>query len=77
MSRYVARLSPAFHNSLFSDLRAAQAAVRGENASCEKTAEKYSYWMFFCTKMQMDHMLEDPEDPVIEIIQVFGHRVRH
>ena len=25
----------------------------------------------------MDHMLEDPEDPVIEFLQVFGHRVRH
>ena len=22
-------------------------------------------------------MLEDPENPVIEILQVFGHRVRH
>ena len=27
--------------------------------------------------MNMDHMLEDPEDPVIEVLQVFGHRVRH
>ena len=25
----------------------------------------------------MDHMLEDPEDPVIDILQVFGHRVCH
>ena len=33
--------------------------------------------MPFCTKIQIDHMLEDPEDSVIEILQVFGHRVRH
>ena len=33
--------------------------------------------MYFCTKMQMDHILEDPDDPVIEVLQVFGHRVRH
>ena len=25
----------------------------------------------------MDHMIEDLEDPVIEVLQVFGHRVRH
>ena len=33
--------------------------------------------MSFCTKMQMEHMLEDREDPVIEALQVFGHRVHH
>ena len=33
--------------------------------------------MSFYTKMHKDHMLEDPEDPVIEVLQVFGHRVRH
>ena len=27
--------------------------------------------------MQMDHMLEDPEDLVIEVLQVFEHRVCH
>ena len=27
--------------------------------------------------MQMEQILEDPEDPVIEVLQVFGHRVRH
>ena len=33
--------------------------------------------MSFCTKIQMYHMLEEPEDPVIEVLQVFGHRVHH
>ena len=33
--------------------------------------------MSLCTKMQMDHMLEDQEDPVIEVLQAFGHRVHH
>ena len=33
--------------------------------------------MSFCTKMQMEHMLEDPEDPVIEVLQVFGHMFLH
>ena len=33
--------------------------------------------MSFCTKIKMDHMLEDPEDPVIDILQVFGHRICH
>ena len=65
--------TPAF----FSDIRAAQTAVRGGHVSYEKTAKKYSDWMSFCTKMQIDHMDEDPEDPVINILQVFGHRVWH
>ena len=33
--------------------------------------------MSFCTKIQMDHMLEDLEDPVIEVLWVFDNRVRH
>ena len=73
----MARLPPAFRNSFFGDIRAAQAAVRGGHVSCKNMAKKYNDWMSFCTKMNMDHMLEDPEDPVIEVLQVFGHRVRH
>ena len=33
--------------------------------------------MSFYTKMQMDHMLEYLEDPVIKVLHLFGHRVRH
>ena len=33
--------------------------------------------MSFCTEMQMNNMLEDQEEPVINILQVFFHRVRH
>ena len=32
--------------------------------------------MDFCTKIQIDHTLEDPEVPIIEVLQVFGVRVR-
>ena len=32
--------------------------------------------MDFCTKMQIDHTLEDPEVPIIEVLQVFGVMVR-
>ena len=31
--------------------------------------------MEFCTKMQIDHTLEDPEVPIMEVLQVFGVRV--
>ena len=65
------------HKIFFSDLCAAQSAIRGGHISCEKTAKKYSDWMSFCTKIHMDHMLENPEDPVIKVLQLFGHRFRH
>ena len=29
-------------------------------------ARKYQDWMDFCTKMQIDHTLEDPEVPIME-----------
>ena len=77
VSRYVTSLPPALQNISLSDIRAAQTSIQGGHVSYEKTAKKYSDWMSFCTKMQIDHMVEDPEDPVINILQVFGHRVRH
>ena len=73
----MARLTAAFQNIFPSDICAAQTAVRDGHVSCENTANKYSDWMSFRTELQMGHMLEDPEDPVIDILQVFGHRVHH
>ena len=32
--------------------------------------------MAFCTEMQIDHTLEDLEVPTVEVLQVFGVRVR-
>ena len=32
--------------------------------------------MAFCTEMQIDHTLEDPEVPTVEVLQVFGVRFR-
>ena len=32
--------------------------------------------MAFCTQMQIYHTLEDPEVPTVEVLQVFGVRVR-
>ena len=31
--------------------------------------------MAFCTKMQINHTLEDPEVPTVEVLKVFGFRV--
>ena len=32
--------------------------------------------MDFCTEMQIDHTLEDLEVPIMEVLEVFGVRVR-
>ena len=31
--------------------------------------------MDICTDMQIDHTLEDPEVPIMEVLQVFGFRI--
>ena len=69
-------MPPAFRDNFLSDLRLAQTCVRGGHIASDKTARKYRDWMAFCTEMQIDHTLEDPEVPTVEVLQVFGVRVR-
>ena len=57
------------------DLRLVQICVQCGHITSEKTARKYRDWMDFCTEMQIDHTLEDPEVPIMEVLQVFGVRV--
>ena len=75
VSRFLAHLPPAFKDCFRCDLRLAQTCVRGRHIASDKSARKYQDWMDFCAKMQIDHTLEDPEVPIMEVLQVFGIRV--
>ena len=68
-------MPPAFRNNFLCDIRLAQTCVRGGHIDNEKKARKYLDWMDFCAKMQIDHTLEDPEVPIMEVLQVFGVRI--
>ena len=60
-----------------SDLRAAQAAVSGGKISNSWNVDLYTQWTAFCTDLQLDHLLEDPNPPSVKILQVYGHWVCH
>ena len=71
------RLPPAYRDGFLRDLRAAQAAVRGGVVSDKRTAAEYANWRSFCADHGICHFFDNPEDPVVEILQVFGHRVKN
>ena len=59
------------------DLRAAQKDVRVGNMSDTHMAFLYNQFREFCTTLQIEHQLDDPDLPVAEILQVYSYRVRH
>ena len=71
------RVPPAHRRDFINHLCAAQAAVRGGHVSNSRTCALYANWSSFCTDLQIDHRLQTPGLPVIELLQVHGHRVRH
>ena len=70
-------MPPAYRDSFLCDLRAAQAAVRGGHVSDKRTKVEYANWQSFCSNHGICHWLDCPTDPVVEILQVFGHRVKN
>ena len=70
-------LPRAHRDSFLGDLCAAQVAFRNVDISDARTVNLYEQRMSLCTKMQIDHMLEDPDLPAVGILKVYGHRVRH
>ena len=67
---------PAFRSDFVRDLCSAQAAVRGGHVSNSRTNKLYAQWSGFCAELHVDHQLQTPQLPNIELLQVYGHRVR-
>lgn len=70
-------LPPAHRGAFLRDLGSAQTAVRGGHVSSARTSVLYNQWTSFCASLQIDHRLQGDSLPTIEILQVYGHRVRH
>ena len=70
-------MPPAHIGPFISDICAAQASVRGGNIYNSQTVNLYTQWTTFCTNLQLDHLLEDPNPPSVKILQVYGHWVCH
>ena len=73
----MAHMPPAFRTPFLRDLRSSQAAVRGGNVASGRSKALYANWSSFCSEIGVDHFLSDPSLPSVEILQVYGHRVRH
>ena len=69
-------MPPAFRRDFISHLGAAQAAVRGGHVSNARTSTLYNQWANFCAPLHVDHQLQTPGLPKIELLQVYGYRVR-
>ena len=69
-------MPPAFRHGFLRDLSIAQEAVRGGNVSHKRTIKEYEIWRSFCADIGVDHFMDDPSLPVVEILQVYGVRVR-
>ena len=41
------------------------------------TVTLYTQWTVLCTNLQLNHLLEDPNLPSVDILQVYGHWARH
>ena len=59
------------------DLCAAQKYVRAGSMTNNRTAFLYDQFREFCATMNIEHWLDDPALPGAEILQVYGHRIRH
>ena len=59
------------------DLRVAQKDIRACNIYDNCTTLLYELFRELCATMQIENFLDDPTLPVAEILQVYGHRVRH
>ena len=45
--------------------------------SDKRTVAEYSNWRSFCSDLGIRNFLDNPYDPVVEILQVFVHRIKN
>ena len=59
------------------DLYGVRTAVAGKYISNSWMNISYKHWMSNCADSGIDHRIQHPQLPIIEILQVFGHQMRH
>ena len=71
------RLRPAYSDGFLCDLRTAQADVRSGNVSDKRTVADYVNWRSFCSDLGIGYFLNNLDNPVVDILQVFEHRIKN
>ena len=74
---FLETLPPTQRIHFLRDLRSTQAVVRRGHVSNSRTSTLYQHWVSFCSDLSLDHRLQDSQVPAIELLQVYGHRIRH
>ena len=70
-------LPPAQRSDFIRDLRYTQAAVCRGDISNSRTAALYQQLVSFCSDLALDYQLQDYDILTIDVLQVYGHRIRH
>ena len=47
----------------------------GGNISNSRTVTLYTHWNALCTDLQINHLLEEPNLPYVNTLQVYGNKV--
>ena len=74
---FAATLPPSTWTSFMCDLHAAQEAVQAGNTQYSWQKRLYRKWANFCSNLLVNRNLQYSSLPRVEILQVYGHRVRH
>ena len=70
-------LPPAAGSAFLRDLHAAQEAVRAGTTQDSRQQRLYKQWSNFCTTLKINPTLQDSSVLHAEVLQVYGHQVRH
>ena len=70
-------MPPALRRDFVSDLCAAKIAVCSGHVSSSRTSKLYAQWTSQCADLQIDHRLQTADLPVIDLLQMYEHRVRN
>ena len=73
VSQFMAAVPSAHQNSFLHDIQYLQSAKQGGHVSKICTVALNGQCSSFFTYLQLDHLLEDPDIPAIDILQVYGH----
>ena len=70
-------LPPISRSDFLRDLHATQEAIRAGTTQDARHQKLYKQWSNFCITLEVNCALQDPSVPRMEVLQVYGHRVRH
>ena len=77
VSQFVADVPPAHRSYFLRDLCCLQESVQGGHVSNRCTVALYGQCSSFCTDFQLDQLLEKPDIPTINTLQVYRQWVRN